>query len=514
MNTPLIVYKNLRQRALSTVMTAVAIALGVALVTAITCLRQQARDNFDRVAASYELVVGAKGSPLQLVLNTVYHLDVPVGNIPFGYYQTLKNDWRVQYAVPFALGDNYQGFRLVGTEAEYFKFIELRGGQKLTLAEGKVFEGDYQAVFGSEAAAEAAKRAGLKVGGKFIAKHGVQDTVAGEEHDHDPFTMVGILKPTGTPIDRVIFISLGSVDEIHKAKPDEPKSSADLAEELSKLPDSATVGEDGETPKAPTTTPVPEKKAVPEKKKSGHDHDHDDHDHHDKDDHDHDKEKKDKKDAAAGTAKKKDDHKDGHDDHHDHDHGPITEVTAVIVKLKSPAFMFQLHREINRGQVAQAAYPGIEVGKLFNIVRSFDSVLLVISLLVVIVAATFILVTIYNSLSERRRDLAVMRALGARRMTIFSWLLLEAAAISALGAGLGVLFGHFILLGLQQYAKGVSGIEVSAWKTISLSEVAPRLGAVPGELAMAVGVVLLGAVMGLLPAILAYRTNVSRNLSA
>ncbi len=498
MNTPLIVYKNLRQRALSTVMTAVAIALGVALVTAITCLRQQARDNFDRVAASYELVVGAKGSPLQLVLNTVYHLDVPVGNIPYDYYQTLKNDWRVQYAVPFALGDNYQGFRLVGTEAEYFKFIELRGGQKLTLAEGKIFDGDYQAVFGSEAAEAAVKRAGLKVGGKFIAKHGVQDTVAGEEHDHDPFTMVGVLKPTGTPIDRVIFISLGSVDEIHKSKPGEPKSSADLAEELSKLPDAATVGDDGETPKAPATTPAPEKKAVPEKKKSGHDHD--DHDHHD----DHDKEKKN---AVAGTVKKED-----HDDHHDH--GPITEVTAIIVKLKSPAFMFQLHREINRGQVAQAAYPGIEVGKLFNIVRSFDSVLLVISLLVVIVAATFILVTIYNSLSERRRDLAVMRALGARRVTIFSWLLLEAAAISALGAGLGVLFGHFILLGLQQYAKGVSGIEVSAWKTISLSDVAPRLGAVPGELAMAVGVVLLGAVMGLLPAVLAYRTNVSRNLSA
>lgn len=504
MNTSLIVYKNLRQRALSTVMTAIAISLGVALVVAITCLRQQARDNFDRVAASYELVVGAKGSPLQLVLNTVYHLDVPVGNIPYDYYKTLKNDWRVQYAVPFALGDNYQGFRLVGTEPEYFKVVELRGGGKLALAQGKVFDGDYQAVFGSEAAAEAAKRSGLKLGGTFVAKHGVQDTIAGEEHDHDPFTMVGVLAPTGTPIDRVIFISLGSVDEIHKSKPDAPKSSADLAEELSKLPDSATVGDDGETPVAPPGTPPPTaqpEKTVPEKKKHDH-HDHDK-DHHDGDEH----AKKEK--TTTGTVKKED-----HDDHDDHDHGPITEVTSVIVKLKSPAFMFQLHREINRGKVAQAAYPGIEVGKLFNIVRSFDSVLLVISLLVIVVAAMFILVTIYNSLNERRRDLAVMRALGARRMTIFSWLLLEASVISALGAGLGVVLGHVILVGLQNYAKGASGIEVSAWKPISLADALPKLAVVPGELAMAAGVILLGAIMGLLPAILAYRTNVSRNLSA
>jgi putative ABC transport system permease protein len=495
MNTPAIIYKNLRQRTLSTILTACSIALGVGLVVAITSLRQQAQENFNKVAASYELIVGAKGSPLQLTLNTVYHLDVPVGNIPYDYYQTLKNDWRVQYAIPFALGDNYKGHRLVGTEPEYFKWMELRGGERLTFAQGDVFKGDFQAVLGSETA----RKTGLKLGDTFVAKHGVQDSVAGEEHDHDPFTVVGVLAPTGTPIDRVMFISLGSVDEIHEVKPGQPVSSADLAEQLAKLPD----------------TPP----AVGEKSAAEHDHDHEHekgarkgevarapeserhaHDAHD-DDH------------AAGTAAKSGGAQEEAHDHHEHG-GPITEVTSVILKLKTPAVMFQFHREINRGKIAQAAYPGLEVQKLFSIVGSIDRALLLISLLVVAVAAVSILVAIYNSLNERRREIAVMRALGARRGTIFLWLLLEAAAISGLGAAIGIVLGHTALIGLRGYAGGVSGLDINPWRALSLQEVAPAwLAAAPGEAAVAAAVILLGALMGLLPAILAYRTNVSANLS-
>jgi putative ABC transport system permease protein len=499
MNTPAIIYKNLRQRTLSTILTACSIALGVGLVVAITSLRQQAQENFNKVAASYELIVGAKGSPLQLTLNTVYHLDVPVGNIPYDYYQTLKNDWRVQYAIPFALGDNYKGHRLVGTEPEYFKLVELRGGGNLTFAQGDVFKGDFQAVLGSEAA----RKTGLKLGDTFVAKHGVQDSVAGEEHDHDPFTVVGVLAPTGTPIDRVIFISLGSVDEIHEVKPGQPVSSADLAEQLAKLPDTPpAVGEKSAADDhAAEHDHAHEEKGRPPGKKdaaSGREADHHDHD----DDH------------AAGTsdAKASVADKDDHD-HHEHG-GPITEVTSVILKLKTPAVMFQFHREINRGKIAQAAYPGLEVQKLFSIVGSIDRALLLISLLVVAVAAVSILVAIYNSLNERRREIAVMRALGARRGTIFLWLLLEAAAISGLGALIGIVLGHAALIGLRGYAGGVSGLDINPWQPLSLQDVVPAwLAMAPGEAAVAAAVILLGALMGLLPAILAYRTNVSSNLS-
>lgn len=232
MRTPTIIYKNLRQRALSTILTACSIALGVALVVAITSLRQQAQENFNSVAGSYELVIGAKGSPLQLVLNTVYHLDVPVGNIPYGYYQTLKNDWRVQSAIPLALGDNYHGFRLVGTEPEYFTQVELQGGKKLTFAAGKSFAADYEAVLGSQTA----RQTGLKLGDKFVARHGIEDTTITEEHTEHPCTVTGILNETGTPQDRVIFITIGSVHELHVPDPTKPLTGQDLLEALQKLP--------------------------------------------------------------------------------------------------------------------------------------------------------------------------------------------------------------------------------------------------------------------------------------
>jgi putative ABC transport system permease protein len=365
----------------------------------------------------------------------------------------------------------------------------------LTFAQGDVFKGDFQAVLGSEAA----RKTGLKLGDTFVAKHGVQDSVAGEEHDHDPFTVVGVLAPTGTPIDRVVFISLGSVDEIHEAKPGQPVSSADLAEQLAKLPD---------TPPA-----VGEKSAA----------EHDDHEH----DHDHEKGER-KGEVARAQKSERHAHDDDHEtgaaaksggakeeahDHHEHG-GPITEVTSVILKLKTPAVMFQFHREINRGKIAQAAYPGLEVQKLFSIVGSIDRALLLISLLVVAVAAVSILVAIYNSLNERRREIAVMRALGARRGTIFLWLLLEAAAISGLGALIGIVLGHAALIGLRGYAGGVSGLDINPWQPLSLQDVVPAwLAMAPGEAAVAAAVILLGALMGLLPAILAYRTNVSSNLS-
>ncbi|HMW02929.1 MAG TPA: ABC transporter permease, partial [Acidobacteriota bacterium] len=232
MRTPTIIYKNLRQRALSTILTACSIALGVALVVAITSLRQQAQENFNSVAGSYELVIGAKGSPLQLVLNTVYHLDVPVGNIPYGYYQTLKNDWRVQSAIPLALGDNYHGFRLVGTEPEYFTQMELQGGKKLTFAAGKSFAADYEAVLGSQTA----RQTGLKLGDKFVARHGIEDTTITEEHTEHPCTVTGILNETGTPQDRVIFITIGSVHELHVPDPTKPLTGSDLLDALQKLP--------------------------------------------------------------------------------------------------------------------------------------------------------------------------------------------------------------------------------------------------------------------------------------
>lgn len=475
MQTLTVIYRNLRQRLLSTCLTAFSIALGVALTTAITALRQQAQANFDNVAASYELVVGAKGSPLQLVLNTVFHLDVPVGNIPYAYYRKLKDDDRVAYAVPLALGDNYRGFRLVGTEPEYFNLVKLKDGRPVAVAQGRPFAADYEAVLGSVVAREAK----LGLGKTFVARHGVEDTVAAEEHEDAPFTVVGVLRETGTPLDRVIFISLGSVDAIHRDGADAGRKSQNLLDQLNAL---------GAAPEAPA-------------KPDAHD---DDHGHR----HRHGRK------SPAGSPPEAPSAPTAAPSPPAAPAGEIAEVTSVIVKLRSPGHLFLMQREINKGKDAQAALPGVEVQKLFAIVGTVDRALLLVSLLVVVVAAASVLVAIYNSLAERRREIAVLRALGARRRTIFAWLLWEAAATAALGGALGVLLGHALLATAGTTLKFLSGLPLAPWTWTRL-EVGPGwlTGYVPFEAAVVGGTLLLGALMGLLPAALAYRTNVARHLS-
>jgi putative ABC transport system permease protein len=404
-------------------------ALGVALVVAVLVIHHVVADSFRRNAGlGYDIIVGAKGGKLQLVLNTVYHLSSPVENIPYSLLKEFREGEFKPYvakAIPYCLGDNYQGYRVVATNPDLLD-DEVSPGRKYAFAQGRNFKGNapFEAVAGSVAAG----KLGLKLGDTFQPAHGVIDD--GQGVKHDAFTVVGILEPTGTPNDRALFINMEGFFALENhAKPV----------------------------------------------------------------------------SGAEPAK----HEEHHDEHeHDHDHfTPLPdsqrELTAILIRSATPAAAIFLPNKINEGNQAQAVLPIREIRSLFDvIVEPIEWLLLGLTVLIVVVSGIGILVSIYNSMSDRRREIAVMRALGARRATVMSIVLLESILLSLGGGAFGWLLGRGLIAALSPTIAAQTGVAIG---------LAPLL---PAELLLIPGLVILAAAVGYLPAMTAYRTDVARALAA
>ena len=205
-------WRYLGARPIVTAVSIIGLALGAALISVVLTLRQETEDTFKREAGLFDLIVGAKGSPLQLTLSALYHLDVPTGNIPYERYEALLENKRIAYAVPIGLGDNYEGFRIVGTEPHFFDLVDRSTEKPLfEFAEGGIFEDRFEVVLGSTVA----RQTGLGVGDTFAGTHGLVTVPGSEVHNEFPYQVAGILAPTGTSQDRAIFGTLQSVWEIH-----------------------------------------------------------------------------------------------------------------------------------------------------------------------------------------------------------------------------------------------------------------------------------------------------------
>lgn len=408
-----IVYKNLKQRSLSTVFTIFSVMLGVALVIAIMILRRESEEAFNQTAAGYELIVGPKGSSLQLTLNTVYQLGLPIQNMPLKTYELLKNDKRVKTAIPYVLGDNFKNARLVGTVQEIFTEFEYKKGLKYKLRDGHFFTKDFEAVIGHDAS----QRTGLKTGDTFTGSHGIESYEGADTHDEFQFKITGILEKTFTPVDRVIFVSMNSIWKIHNLSEDETGSNADTAA---------------------------------------------------------------------------------------HKHYENT-ITSILLKLKNPVYFDLVRRQINdnkyEGINAQAVLPVFEIKQLFDIIGNINSILLVIAYLVIFVAAVSILVSLYNSMNERKRDIAIMRSLGAGKFIILKIIIFEGAAISLAGASAGIILGHFVIIILKNKISDIAGIQISG-TAFSIYEIYILLGTF-----------VLGVIVSIVPALKAYKTDVAANLN-
>lgn len=410
----MMVRRSLRQHLLSTAVTVLSVGLAAGLTMSVFAVTAASRDAFTGGQIGFDAVVGARGSPLQLVLNSVYHLETSPGNLPWSVYTTLKKDPMVELAVPYAVGDNYRGWRIVGTTRDLFDRLEIRKGTKFTTHPGgRFFDVTKQeAVIGSTVAA----KTGLHVGSVFQAYHGMEFDER-QRHEGD-YVVVGVLEPTNTPTDRVLFIPLEGVFRMG-----------------------------GHALRGSGTEYVAKRgEAIPDE---------------------------------------------------------VKEVSAVLLKLRSPAYGFALAQKINQqGKVATLAYPvANEIANLFDKLGWIVRILEMTSYLVVVVAAGSILASLYNTMNERRREFAILRALGARRGTVFSAIVLESTAIAALGCVAGFAFYGTIV--------GVAAVLMRQQTGVVLDALAfhPALVLVPA------GMTVMGALSGLLPAWNAYRTDVAENLS-
>jgi putative ABC transport system permease protein len=452
------------------------VLLGVALAVSIMIVQRGGQALFGQSDYGYDVLIGPRGSPLQLVLNTVYHLDASPGNIPYSIYEQLSaaRHPQVRQAVPYAVGDTYKGLRIVGTTPRLFGFddalkpierpFEYRPGKSYMMAQGRPFHPKkFEAVIGSEVP----RLTGLGIGSRFKATHG--DPVGSQKPDeHDEqWEVVGILAPTRTANDRVLFIPLISFYAIsghEKALEAQAALKAGLGIDQIEQPHPAS---------APTT-------------EEAHDHDHDHGDEH------------------------------AEDEHHHHDEafevspeGIIDlklprekwQLSAILVKSRGGVQAMQLMWSTNNLGQATALNPASVMREFFSTFLSPSARLLQgIAFLVTIVAAVGILVSIYNSISARKREIAILRALGATRARILTLICLEAGLIGLIGGVLGLLVGHLLALGGSLFLQRLVG-EGLNWLVT------------PWQEWLYLGVVVVIAVLaGLIPALKAYRTPVATNL--
>ncbi len=408
MNTFLMAARSLKGNKLSTLITAFSIALSCGLMMAVYAVKEQAKDAFVMKNVGFDAVVGAKGSPMQLVLNSLYHMEKSPGNIPWTFYKQLKRDRRAfKRVVPIAVGDNYFGYRLVGTTPELFEGEEF----KLPLGTGKVFdETKNEAIIGSIVAA----RTGLKIGDEIQAYHGLAFNP--ESKHNNFFKIVGILENSNTPSDRVIWIPIDSYFRM----------------------EGHVLRGAGEEFKAGANEEIP------------------------------------------------DEHK---------------EVSALLVKTKALMFANRKINEINRGTKATVAFPVASIMlELFDKIGWVHKVLELVSWLIIVVAATTVLVSIYNTLNDRKREFAILRSLGAPKTVLFRLILMQSFILSLLGVIASFGFYFLILSAAGKIIREQIGIMLDNFSYSPILWIGPLV---------MIGIALLTS---LIPAFKAYGIDVSQNL--
>lgn len=423
-------WKNIWFKPLNTILSVILLTASVAIISLLILLQEQFEKQFSSNIDGVDVVLGAQGSPLQLILSSVYQVDAPTGNISYDDAKIWMKHPFVKSAIPLAFGDNYRGFKIVGTTPEY---LEKFGGRVIS---GKIFNKNLEVVVGSEIA----KKLNIKVGDKFFGSHG--DALEGEVHEEFEYVVSGIASETGKVVDNLILSNIQSVWLMHENH------------EHSQAEENPDHGEEG--------------------------HIHfegDEHEHHD---HDHEKQKE-----TATTVS---------------ENGK--EITAVLIKFRNKMGFVTWPRLVAQNTKMQAASPAVEINRLFSLFGIGLEALQYLAYGIMMISGISIFIALYNTLKERKYEFALLRVSGASRLQLLSLVLFESILLCFTGFILGTIVGRIALVLIssttdEQYKMTFDPFAF-VWEKEGI---------------LFIVTIFVGIVAALIPAVKAYRLNISKTLA-
>ena len=413
MNFRLLAWKSLSSRRSTAILTVTSIAVSVMLLLGVEKIRFNAQSSFANTISGTDLIVGARSGSIQLLLYSVFRIGNATNNISWESYQDIAQKKGVKWTIPISLGDSHRGFRVMGTNKDYFSFYQYGQKRNLQLTSGKPFSDIFDAVIGSEVA----KSLHYSVGDEIIISHGTVSTPF-SEHKDKPFIISGIFKQTGTPVDKTVHVSLEGIEAMHfnwqglvkKRKVGKILSKANLKPES---------------------------------------------------------------------------------------------ITAFLIGLDSKIMSFKLQRYINEDipEPLLAIFPGIALHELWSLISVAEQALLIITIFVVIASLAGMLAVSLAGLNERRREVAILRSVGASHWHIMGLLITETLLLTVAG----ILLGIAVLYSAIKLGQPIIEAKYGLFIPISIPN--------EREFAMASILLLTGFVVGLIPAYQAYRNSLADGMS-
>ncbi len=392
--------KNIISKPLSSLLSLALLVFGIGIISLLLQLNSLIKTQMDNNLKGIDMVVGAKGSPLQLILSAVYHIDSPTGNISVEDAKKIKNNRMVGSSIDLLYGDNYKGYRIVGTDDEFLDLYDAK------IKDGRKWEDPFEVVVGSKIHS----KLGLKLDDELMSSHGLRET--GEAHGDQLFKIVGLLEPSNSVIDQLIVTSPESIWDLH-----------------------------GE--------------------------------------HDH-----------SGEE---------HDDEHDHDHDD-EQITAMLIKFQNPMNIIQFPRQINEETNLQAAVPSYEISRLFKLFGFGIETLTYLAYLIIIVSAFSLFINLFNSMRDRKYEMALIRTLGSSRRQLSFMIIFESLILTTVG----------FLIGLLVSRLGV--MFVSSLMEESLNYNLNSFGILNEELWLLILSIFIGLISSIIPALQVYNLNISEVL--